>query len=106
MYACSMCLHQTWCGCVKLSLLLQLHISALLLLLIAIFALSVQSFEADSSSLLLQHLSQPDTLAEYIRAALLCGRVAVAAWLVNVAARQQQLGVVRATLQSLLTASR
>jgi hypothetical protein len=59
-----------------------------------------------SSNALQQHLAQPDSLAEYLRAALLCGQVDTATWLLGVAARQQQLDVVAATLISLLTTSR
>ncbi|KAF6265567.1 hypothetical protein COO60DRAFT_862686 [Scenedesmus sp. NREL 46B-D3] len=70
-----------------------------------------QARESGSSAALHQHLAQPDSLAEYLRAALLCGQVDTAAWLLGLAARQQQQqrqqpDVVAATLASLLTTSR
>jgi hypothetical protein len=66
----------------------------------------LQALDADSSAALQQHLGQPDSLAEYLRASLLCGQVDTATWLVGVAARQQQLDVVAVTIVSLLTTSR
>ncbi|KAF8061287.1 hypothetical protein HT031_004377 [Scenedesmus sp. PABB004] len=52
------------------------------------------------------HLAAADGLAEYLRAALLCGQTEAAGWLVAVAGRQGQLGLVASTLNSLLTAPR
>jgi hypothetical protein len=65
----------------------------------------LQSLAADSPSPLLAHItSQPDALAEYLRAALLRGQVGVAAWLVGCAAGAPDL--VRTTLTSLLATPR
>lgn len=68
---------------------------------------TAQSLARDSPSPLLSHLaSQPEALAEYLRAALLCGQVDVAAWLVLRASERQQMDLVRHTLVSLLATSR
>ncbi|WIA14198.1 hypothetical protein OEZ85_002737 [Tetradesmus obliquus] len=66
----------------------------------------LQALEAECPAALQAHLAQPDSLAEYLRAALLCGQVDTATWLLGVAGRQQQLDVVAGTLVSLLTTSR
>lgn len=81
--------------------------SVILLLTVLNYLCIQQSLGDDPSCGLLAHLSsQPEALCEYLRAALLCGQVTVAAWLVQLAAQQQQLGMIRLTLQSLLTTSR